>query len=158
MKVNMTESQFFKEGQTKEMQTFQLSKMISQECYKRIFDDEIVSNEILAVVGCMKDKILIDTFGIALHKHQIGFIVVIADAFSLLFVYFIFWRLKPLIDEYLSIVDNNMIKYSDFSFQIKDMKLDAALQDYRMIKMKIWVHLNTLLQKSNIKNEQGERL
>lgn len=64
----------------------------------------------------MKDVIEIPEFGIALHKNQIGLIVVILDAISVLFMYFIFYKLEPLIDEYLGIIDNNMIKYSDFSF------------------------------------------
>ena len=138
------------------MQTFQLSKLISEKCYQRIFNDEFVSNELIGVVGCMKDKIYIETFGIAMHKHQIGLIVVVADVISVLFIYFIFLRTKPLIDEYLVIVDDNMIKYSDFSFQIKDMFLDETMQDPRIIKMKIWVHLNDLLR--HIKTDTGERL
>lgn len=104
----------------------------------------------------MKDNILIETIGIALHKHQIGLIIAIADAFSILFMYFIFWKMKPLIEEYLVIVDSNMIKYSDFSFQIKDIRLNETLQDSRMIKMKIWTHLNDLLR--HVKTDTGERL
>ena len=95
--------------------------MISEKCYKRILNDEFVSNELIGVIGCMKDKIYVETFGIALHKHQIGLIVVIADAFSVLIIYFIFLRMKTLIDEYLVIVDDIMINYNDFSFQIRDL-------------------------------------
>ena len=66
-----------------------------------MFNDEIVSNELVATIGCMKDKVRFETFGIALHKLQIGLIVVVTDMASLLFMYFIFGRLKPIIEEYL---------------------------------------------------------
>lgn len=49
------------------------------------------------------------------------------DAISVYFMYFIFYKLGFLIDEYLSIVDNNIVKYSDFSFQIKDLTLDESM-------------------------------
>lgn len=104
----------------------------------------------------MNDKITIQTFGISLHKLQIGLILVITDALSLLLMYFIFGRMRPIIDEYLQIIDNNMIKYSDFSFQIQDIELDEAMQDQRVIKMKFWVHLSNVLK--HVKTDSGERL
>ena len=45
------------------MKAFKLSEMVSEECFQKIFDEEHVSNEIVAVAGCMKDKIFIKEFG-----------------------------------------------------------------------------------------------
>ena len=104
----------------------------------------------------MKDIVRFKTLGITLHKLQIGLIVVIIDAISLLFMNFLFGRLKPVIEEYLQIVDNNLIKISDFSIQIKDVKLDESMQDHRIIKMKFWVHLTNLFQ--HIKTDNGDKL
>ena len=64
----MTGSSGFKKGVDAEMQTFRLSEMISEDCYHSMFDLQAVSNEFIAVVGCMKDVIRFETFGIALHK------------------------------------------------------------------------------------------
>lgn len=71
--------------------------MISEKCYQRIFNDEFISNEFIGIVGCMKDNIVIETLGLTLHKHKIGLIIVVADAFSVLFMYFIFWKMRPLV-------------------------------------------------------------
>lgn len=130
--------------------------MISEQCYKSIFDQEVVSNEFVAIIGCMKDNIQIETLGISLHKLQIGLIVVAIDILSILFMSFVFGRLKPIIEEYLKIVDQNMIKISDFSIQIQDVELDEAMQDHRMIKMKLWVHLNNLIK--HIKTDSKDPL
>lgn len=67
--VNVTESKIIKqEWFESESMTFKMSKMISEACYKRIFKHNIVSNEMIGVVGCTNDKIIIEQFGFALHK------------------------------------------------------------------------------------------
>ena len=60
----MTESKDFDKDKDPEFKTYSFNEMVSEKCFNHIFNDEVVSNELIAVVGCMKDKIYIETFGI----------------------------------------------------------------------------------------------
>lgn len=68
MKVNVTQSKNFRKGIDEPIQTFKLYEMISYECYDRIFNRQIVSNEIFGVVACMSDRIKIQVFDFIIHK------------------------------------------------------------------------------------------
>lgn len=66
MIVDLKESKYSKDKGVKQ---FKLSEMITKECFERIYNDEVASNELIAVVGCMMDKVEIKEFNITLHKY-----------------------------------------------------------------------------------------
>lgn len=136
------------------MQTFKLADMISRQCYERIFKSEVVSNEIVGVVGCMNDRIQIQFLDIVIHKEKVGLIIVSADVVSVLVIFYFFRQLKKINREYLDILDRNVINIQDFSFEIKNLDTTLNLQDFRSIKMKLWIHLSDLL--SHLHTKDGE--
>lgn len=105
-----------KDDNSWEIKTNKLSEMISQTCYERIFDIEITSPQFISIIGCKSDII---AFGLIsagfLHKEEIGFITVVTDILSTLIIYYMFNKLNSMNDEYLEILDNNVIKMKDFS-------------------------------------------
>jgi hypothetical protein len=74
----------------------------------------------MAILSCQKDvmKFSILPSG-QLHKEELGFIAVICDIFSICVMYYIFGKLKIMNDEYLTILDNNVIRMKDFTVQLR---------------------------------------
>lgn len=127
--------------------------MVSRECYERIFDKEIVSNEIVGVVGCINDQIQINHINVTVHKEKIGLMIVSADIISIIVLFIFFWQIKKINSEYIDILDSNVINIQDFSFEIKNLDTAVNLQDFRTLKMKLWIHLSDLISHINIKKE-----
>ena len=77
--------------------TYQLTDMVSQECYNRIYDLEIAQPELLAIVRCTKD---VSNFSMVeggrVHKEELGLILVGSDLLSIVVMYYIFGKLKAL--------------------------------------------------------------
>ena len=62
-------------------------------------------------------------------------------------IYYFFGKLMSLNEEYLEIIDYNVIKMSSFTIQIDNIILDKSMQDMRMLKMKVWLHFQNILDK-----------
>jgi len=125
MKVNVTAINKNMKGTN--IEYFKLSEMISENCYKRIFDNEVVSNELIGVVGCMNDRIEIKYLNFAFHKEKVGLLTVVIDILSILIMYYMFRKIKEINKEYLNIIDKNVIKIKDFSFAIKSLHTNMIL-------------------------------
>ena len=80
-----------------------------------------------------------------IHKETIGLWTVAIDIISVLLIFYFFRKLKALNQEYLEIIDNNLIKMSSFTVEIHNLILDKTMQDMRMLKMKIWLHFQNIL-------------
>lgn len=133
-----------------------MSALINKHCYERIFEVESTNIEYIGVLGCISDKVkfkmLPNTY---FHKEELGIIVIISDIFSVVILYYIFGKLKVINQEYLQILDNNVIRMQDFSVQIRNIKLDNTTQDIRILKLKVWIHFAELLKNLNAKSENG---
>lgn len=77
-----------------------------------------------------------------MHKIHIGLAAVACDILSLTIITYFFYKLKSIDREYLEIMDNNLIKMSKFTVQINDLQLDRTVQDFRMLKMQLWLHFD----------------
>ena len=124
-----------------------MSELISESCYRRIFDVEIATTEYIGVVLCISDELELPFApGTRLHKEGLGLLAVIADLISLALMYYLFGKLKSVNEEYLRILDNNVIRMQDFSLQIRRLAVDDTSQDIRILKLKLWVHMTEILR------------
>ena len=107
------------------LKTNKLTNLISRDCYRRIHDLEIAQTDLLAVMACQKD---IMEFSFVpsgqIHKEELGLIVVISDILSIMVMYYMFGKLKAMNEEYLTILDNNVIRMKDFSIQVRRLHFD----------------------------------
>jgi hypothetical protein len=102
-----------------------LSEMVSNDCFNRIFEIQVTSNQLIHVVGCKKDIVNFSMVPSGfIHKEEIGFIVVLADIISTLVIYYMFRKMHSLNEEYLTILDNNVIRMKDFSVHVRRLKVD----------------------------------
>jgi hypothetical protein len=74
-------------------------------------------------------------------------IFVVADIASLLIVYLLLERLDKINDQYLDILQNNIVKMSNFTVEVRSVTLDKTVQDMRILKMKLWLHFTRVLRK-----------
>ena len=49
------------------------------------------------------------------HKEEVGLITILLDILSCIIMYYMFGKLNQINDEYLEILDNNVIRMKDFS-------------------------------------------
>lgn len=63
--------------------------------------------------------------GIHFHKEELGLIAVCSDMFSLLVMYYVFGKLKAINQEYLQILDDNVIRMQDFTLQIRKIRVES---------------------------------
>ena len=54
-----------------------------------------------------------------LHKEELGLIAVVSDILSIMVMYYMFGKRKAMNEEYLTILDNNVIRMKDFSIQVR---------------------------------------
>ena len=117
-----------------------MSNLISETCYRRIFNEESTSLEYIGIFTCMTDDLFMPHMtGIRFHKEQVGLLSVFIDILSLALMYYLFGKLKSINKEYLTILDNNVIRMKDFTIQIKRLAVDHQTQDMRILKLKIWL-------------------
>lgn len=64
-------------------------------------------------MGCTSDNL--NLLGYNFHKEEIGLITVLIDILSIFFMYYMFGKLNQINNEYLKILDNNVIRMKDFS-------------------------------------------
>ena len=75
-----------------ELKTSRLSDMVSRECYKRIFQEEVTTLEFITVMGCISDNVKV--LGKKFHKEEVGFITVVMDIISIIFMYYMFGKIN----------------------------------------------------------------
>lgn len=102
------------------MKENKLTNLISEDCYKRIYQLEVAQTEFIAILSCQKDvmRFFMVPSG-QIHKEELGFIAVICDILSICVMYYMFGKLKAMNEEYLRILDNNVIRMKDFSIQVR---------------------------------------
>ena len=61
-----------------------------------------------------------------MHKETLGLVAVISDIISICLIYYFFGKLRQINDEYLEIIDNNVIKLSSFTIQVDNLVLDKT--------------------------------
>lgn len=97
-----------------------MSDLISKHCYERVFNLESTSLEYIGILSCMTDQLYMPyVSGIKFHKDQLGIISVCIDILSLALMFYLFGKLKSINQEFLTILDNNVIRMKDFTIQIK---------------------------------------
>lgn len=77
-------------------------------------------------VGCVKDFVEVPGSSKIFHKEELGLITVIVDILSIGLMFFVFYKIKRLNDEYIQILDNNVIRMSKFSVEIRNMKINSS--------------------------------
>lgn len=92
----------------------------------------------------MSDKL--NFFGMTSHKLQLGFIIIIFDIFSTLIMIQIFYRLIIISEEYTTTIDDHEITMCDFAVMCHNVHLDKYTQNVPLIKMRVWLHFNNILQ------------
>lgn len=119
-------------------------ELLSDTCYERIFDQGITSPELIFSLSCGRDFIVFPFLNkeSKIHKVHVGLAACFGDILSIILIYYFFLKLKSINQEYLEIMDFNLIKMSKFTLQINDLKLNKATQDIRMLKMQIWLHFD----------------
>ena len=90
--------------------------MMDQSCFDRVYKSNSSSPEILFIVGCLSDMVAVPGFEDQyIHKETVGIIIVVCDICSFLLMYLVFVRLQAINDEYITILDNNIILCSSFT-------------------------------------------
>lgn len=98
------------------VKTLKLSDMVSRECYVRIHEEEHTSPEFIGVPNCIRDYVVFAPIpSVHFHKEELGVIAVVSDMLSILVMYYLFGKLKAINEEYLTILDNNVIRMQDFT-------------------------------------------
>ena len=109
------------------------------------------------VAKCMSDFVNVPLYPeLRLHKLNLGSAAVILDIISVLVIYYLFNKLKDINYEYQEIMDNNIIKMSKFTIRLNGLKLSKNTQDPRILKMKIWLHFQKLLEAHRTEDNQME--
>jgi hypothetical protein len=107
------------------VRSIKLSDMISEICYERIYHKEITSLEFIGILHCIRDYVVFRPLpGFRFHKEELGVIAVVSDILSIIVMYYIFNKLKYINEEYLTILDNNVIKMKDFTVQVRRIQVD----------------------------------
>ena len=99
------------------------------------------------VINCVNDYIYLPhSEHYLFHKWHLGTFAVVTDIIGILVVYYVFNKLKEINLDYQQIMDNNIIKMSDFGIRINNILLDKTTQDKRILKMKLWLHFTNILE------------
>ena len=65
---------------------------------------------------------------------------------SVAYMAFIFSKLKDINNEYLEIMDDMRVQMKDFGVKINNVKLDKFTYDSRVVKIKVWLHFQDVLE------------
>lgn len=85
-----------------------------------MYDQEITSLEYIGITNCIRDYVNFKFIpGLHFHKEELGIIAIVSDILSIIIMYYIFGKLKTINEEYLTILDNNVIRMKDFTIQVK---------------------------------------
>ena len=108
--------------------------LLSTKCISRIFSEQITSKYLLTTATCKDDR-LHSPFGI--EKKGAGTLIVFFDIVSLMITFYVFSRLILINEEYISTMDNNIVKISSFTIQIDDFKVPKNTKSLRELRFKI---------------------
>jgi hypothetical protein len=98
--------------------------LFREYCLDRIKYLKITGFEYILVVGCTEDSVTIPFLETKIHKEKIGILVVILDMVSVMYMAFIFSKLREINNEYLEIMDDMRVQMKDFGVKINNVKLD----------------------------------
>ena len=90
---------------------------LSDNCIKRIMLAHVTSPDMIMVVGCQSDMIMVP-FMRMFHKESIGCLVVAIDMLGILIMAMFFSKLNDLNEEYINIVDGMTVQMKDFVVRI----------------------------------------
>ena len=101
------------------------------------------------ITNCIHDRVNFQN----IHKESVALIGVICDMISICLIYYFFIKLKQINNEYLEIIDNNVIKMTSFTIQIDNLILDKTMQDLRVLKMKLWLHFQKIIEEKGVNSK-----
>jgi hypothetical protein len=134
----------------------------SDECRERIVGAypskpsfKHTSNEFIIIFNCLSDKIMVPS-GHELHKESIGILAVAIDVLGIMVMIYMVYKLEDINKDYIDIVDQNQITMKDFSVMCSKVHLDKYTQDPILIKMKVWLHFNHLMQEYKLEGNDQE--
>ena len=82
--------------------TYKLSQLIKKKCFERIYEDQKTSPFMVMIAGCVKDYVTLpNKQKTQLHIEEIGLIAVSVDILSILLMFFIFYKINKLNEEYI---------------------------------------------------------
>ena len=93
-----------------------------------------------------------------LHKEYIGLIVVSIDIFSIFIILHFFRKLKSFNDEFQEKFNMRRVEMKSFGIKIDNLILDKYTQDSRVIKMKIWLYFNEIINDLKMKFENDRKM
>lgn len=77
--------------------------------------------------NCIRDYVVFPPLpSVHFHKEELGVVAVVSDMLSIFFMYYFFGKLKAINEEYLTILDNNVIRMKDFTIQVRRVRIDPA--------------------------------
>ena len=89
-------------------------ELISDKCYNRIFNIKITSIEMVAIVGCSYEHVRLPG-NFLLSKVNVASILSMTDIICILVIQYMFSRLKYVNNQFLEIMDANLVKMSSFT-------------------------------------------
>ena len=98
--------------------SFHLLSKLSDKCIKRIKEYEVTSRQLIAIMGCQDDTLVVPFYSGKLHKQTVGIIIVSVDMLSIIIMALFFNKLQDLNAEYLDIVDGMNVQMKDFAVKI----------------------------------------
>ena len=135
---------------------------LSTQCRDRIVGKipthpsfKYTSNEFIIIFNCLSDSIIVPS-GHDLHKESIGILAVLIDAIGIMVMIYMVHKLEDINKDYIDIVDQNQITMKDFSVMCRNVNLDKYTQDPILIKMKVWLHFNQLMQEYKLEGNDQE--
>ncbi len=90
---------------------------LSDHCIKRIMLAHATSPDMIIIVGCQIDMIMVP-FMRMFHKESIGCLVVAIDMLGILIMAMFFSKLNDLNEEYIDILDGMTVQMKDFAVRI----------------------------------------
>lgn len=122
---------------------------LSETCRNRAILNKSTSRHFIFVADCASDTV--NFLGNRLHKQVIGFILIMFDIVSTLFMMHVFHRLYVISEEYRDTINEHELTMSDFTVMCRNVRLDRYTQHPTLIKMRIWLHYNSQLKEADKK-------
>lgn len=125
-------------------------ELFSDQCMARTLKDHDgvakMSDHFIFVVGCIGDSV--DLGGTTIGKLQLLEFVVMFDIASVIILLYCFNKISVFNQEFLDIFDDSRVTMQDFALQCNNVLMDKQTQDSRLVKMKVWLHFNKIIQKA----------
>ena len=125
-------------------------QMFSDKCVQRTIKDKDgvapMSDHFIFVVGCIGDSVQLGTTSFG--KLQVLEFAVIFDIASVVVMLYCFNKISVFNQEFLAIYDDSKVTMSDFAIQCNNVQVGKWTQDSRLLKMKIWLHFNKIIEEA----------